>query len=173
MKIVAKPSGTTFKLVYIFNKKQVYMRNLTNVRRWNGPIPSEPPSDGAPETSITDLEVGQFVLARDSSDAKVTYLARIVGITSLGMTLHCWGTRGKNPRTAAFYPVYVQSNGDTVFREKQNGVTAEPWTWDVKHEGIEDLVVVQDVHITSSSGFAAKSLHAFRAVRPRMSLHRF
>ena len=68
LKIVGKPSETTFKLASHFNSKKILHRHISNIRRWNGPIPNKNKSTIQIDQEIlqlaTDVEVGDFILAR-------------------------------------------------------------------------------------------------------------
>ena len=41
LNIVEKPSDTTFKLASQFNSKKNFRRHISNMSRWNGPIPDK------------------------------------------------------------------------------------------------------------------------------------
>ena len=66
-------------------------------------------------------------------------LAEVNEITEDTLTLACYGTRGKSPKTAKFYQVYTHGT-DVYLGKHPKKVAAKRWTWEIKIQDINELI---------------------------------
>ena len=84
------------------------MRHLINVRRWLGPLPNPlTVSVDAMMPLTSDIEEGQFVFARDTSESKTLYLCCVTSADDVSIGLHAWGSTSKNHFDTAYRPVMI------------------------------------------------------------------
>ena len=127
LEIIEKPSATTLELRCYFNPARTYMRHISNVRRWVGPLPpKEATSLGVPPPMTADVEVGDFLFYRDADGASTFYLVKVVAITDEAFTVHCWGSSSANAATAAYKPIYVGHSGAVFVGKPPNRVVSRP-----------------------------------------------
>ena len=83
-----KLSKTTFKLASHFNSKKFFHRHISNISRWNGPIPDKNKStiqiDQGISQLATDVEASDFILAREDEDTNIVDLGKL----QKGMKIH-------------------------------------------------------------------------------------
>ena len=109
------------------------------MRLWVGPVPDSRPGNVADVEMCTDIEVGDLVLARDTPAATEVDLAEVKSIIENEVTLACFGTRGKNVRTAKVYPVFTHKS-DVYLGKVPSKVKANRWTWKIKNEDIGEFI---------------------------------
>ena len=173
MRVVARPSASKFVLEYVYDSKMRYERNISNVRRWVGPIPATPQETGKPVPVAGDIEVGDFLLVRDDSAAVVLYLVAVAAIADVTIRVNCWGTRGATPLNGAFSPVRIDTKGRTLLHAPTAREKAAPWSWEFDFEDIPDLVVLDKLKLTGGSKLSAASKKRISALAPKFKLHRF
>ena len=137
LKIVAKPSETTFKLASHFNPKKFFHRHISNIRRWNGPIPDKNKSVVQVDHKIpqlaTDVEVGNFILAREDEDTTTVDLGKITKTDDNSFEVTCYGRSSANMLTCKYLPVWTyknKANRDCVMlkSKKPRFKGTSPWT---------------------------------------------
>ena len=102
MRITSKLSKTQFVLENHFKPGRTYKRNISNLRRWVGPIPDADSrvAQEATDEGMADIEVGDFVMARDNVPTTKVDSAEVAAITDQGIELLCYGTRNGQPSAA-------------------------------------------------------------------------
>ena len=127
LEIVEKPSPTTFKLRCYFTPSRTYMRHITNVRRWVGPLPPKEATNlGVPPPMTADVEEGDFVFYKDTADSAEFYLAKVLAITDEFFTVHCWGSSSNNAATATYKPIFVGHSGAVFVGKPPSHVISRP-----------------------------------------------
>ena len=77
LRIVEKPSNTTFKLD---RDGKIFRRNIANIRRWNGPLPQAGTQQMTTGDMEADIKAGEMVIARENSDVKVLDVAKVIDV---------------------------------------------------------------------------------------------
>ena len=174
MLIEEKMSNTCFRLSDHCKPNATYERNLTNMRPWVGPIPTAPPDPNAQgvEQSIGDIEVGDLVLARDSSTSRELDLAEVSSITDDCVTLACYGTRSASLAKAKFHEVYTKGE-DIYLGKPSKRIEATRWTWMIQHEDVADLIPAHGLTLNRDGRLSKKSRILIAAIKPTPSLRTF
>ena len=120
----------------------------------------------------TDIGVGDLILARDTPAATEVDLAEVKSIIQNEVTLACFGTRGKNARTAKIYPVFTHKS-DVYLGKVPPKVKASRWTWKINTEDTGELIAAQGLELSKSGCMTAASLEIFNAVKPAAVLRKF
>ena len=63
-----------------------------NIRRWLGHFSEIDTNDEFTLPFASDIEVGKFLIIRDSGISKVTYLAMVTEVIYTQFTVECWGS---------------------------------------------------------------------------------
>ena len=173
MEITEKLSPTRFLLRFKYDHKQTYERNIVNIRKWVGLFPVNPPSV-MHETMdvVTDIDVGDIVLARDQASSTQVDLARVKALTDSKMTLEVFGTRSKVAKKAKFYPVFTHGT-DVYLGKYPRHIKAKRWTWQIKTEDIRDLVPAHGLELQKNNKLSTASLAKLKNIRPRAVLRSF
>jgi transposase-like protein len=165
LKITTKLSNTTMELESYFNPLKTFRRHISNVRSWRGPLPNANPDENLMLPFVSDVEVGEFVLVRDSPTARVVYLARVSAVNDLLIDLSAWGSPHKSQATSKFRPVMIidpspiappprkkkkgkkrLKSGDPT-TQPPRGVACSPWTWQLPAGAVGDLIIARDLHV--------------------------
>ena len=177
--ITEKPSNTTFKLESHFTKGKVFFRNLSNVRRWNGPIPSESdrPTVDDDDDLTKDIEAGEIIIAREDTDKKILDVAKIVSIDDSTVQVHCYGTMAKNPLTAKYTPVLTHTDKrkrhHVILWKPRKNQKCTPWTWHIKHADFDDLVLARAITLKKDGSFSASAKRKINALSDGFRIKRF
>ena len=182
LKIVAKPSETTFKLASHFNPKKIFHRHISNIRRWNGPIPDKNKStihidQGIPQLA-TDVEVGDFILAREDEDTTTVDLGKITKTDDNSFEVTCYGRSSANMLTCKYLPVWTYKNKakqDCVMlkKTKPRFKGTSPWTWTILAKDFATLAVVRGIELNSQGFLNSNSKQLVRGMSKRFHLKRF
>ena len=173
MEITEKLSPTRFLLRFKYDHKQTYERNIVNIRKWVGSFPVNPPSVmHEAENVVTDIDVGDIVLARDQASSTRVDLACVKALTDSKMTLEVFGTRSKVAKKAKFYPVFTHGT-DVYLGKYPRHIKAKRWTWQIKTEDIRDLVPAHGLELQKNNKLSTASLAKLKNIRPRAVLRSF
>ena len=134
---------------------------MVNIRRWVGPVPQSGPVD---MSSTSDIEVGELVLARDDSKSTKLDLAKVISITDETVTIACYGTRGKNPKTAKFYAVYTEGS-DVFLGKPSRKKNAKPWTWKIQIEDLDDLIPARGLTLSKTGRLNKPSIKVLKSIK--------
>jgi hypothetical protein len=170
--IIVKPSDRRFVLADKYEPSRTYERHIVNVQQWVGPVPESRLGNVADVEMCTDIEVSDLILACDTPTATEVELAEVKSIIENEVTLACFGTRGKNARTAKCYPVFTHKF-DVYLGKVPSKVKASRWTWKINTEDIGELIAAQGLELSKNGCMTAASLKIFNAVKPAAVLHRF
>ena len=121
-------------------------------------IPTAPPDPNAQgvEQSIGDIEVGDLVLARDSSTSRELDLAEVSSITDDCVTLACYGTRSASLAKAKFHEVYTKGE-DIYLGKPSKRIEAMCRTWVIQHEDVADLIPAHGLTLNRDGRLSKKS----------------
>ena len=169
MRITDKISGTQFLLAYEYDEAKTYERHLVNIRRWVGPVPQSGPVDNS---STSDIEVGELVLARDNSKSTKLDLARVISITDETVTTACYGTRTGNPKTAKFHAVYTEGS-DVFLGKPSRNKNAKPWTWKIQIEDLDDLIPARGLTLLKTGRLNKPSIKVLKSIKPKSQIRKF
>ena len=173
LRIDERPSGTTMVLSCYFNPKNKFRRNITNVRRWNGPLPSKDAVNmAAPPCTFHDIEEGDFMFVREDNLAKKMDLTCVDEIDNENITVRCFGTTGKSPASAVFTPVWIMKDGLPQLTKPRKNVKATPWTWTIKTEDFKELVVSTECGLRATGKLTSAAIRTLSKAKP-MKLRRF
>ena len=100
-------------------------------------------------------------------------LARVTDSTDLGLTVHCYGSRSKDVKTAVFHPIYIDTDGGVLLGEPGRGHAAQPWTWDVAADDYRKLIAVDGLSLTRGKKLNAASKRRVDAAECRIRLRAF
>ena len=121
----------------------------------------------------TDIEVGEMVLARESTDTKILDVAEIINVDDSAVQVHCYGTTSKKQLTAKYTPVLTHTDSKKrhhiiLWKPRKNQI-CKKWTWKIRHDDFADLVLKRNVKLDKKNKFDAKtrakikvSPHGFR-----------
>ena len=176
MRIVEHPSASKFVLVDHFDSTRRFERNISNIRAWRGPLPATRPSGTA--SAVTGLNederaIGSFLLAHESEETAEVVLACVTDSTDLGLTVHCYGSRSKDVKTAVFHPIYIDTDGGVLLGKPGRGRVAQPWTWDVAADDYRELIAVDGLFLTRGKKLNAASKRRVDAAEYRVRLRAF
>ena len=157
----------------------IYERSITNIRAWRSgnkttakavtkSKPSNQTSDKTPA-----FRAGEMVLAREEEDAVELDVCKITSVTDTNMTLHCWGTTGRQQAKAKFTPVFINKLGETLLHKPRGRSKATPFVWEISAEDTSALIPVRGVRVQKNGCLTSETLKALSLVRPPSSLHRF
>ena len=99
---------------------------------------------------VSDVEVGEFVLIRDSPTASVVYLARVDAVDDLTIDVSAWGSHYKNQTKKEFKPVMILDENESPTTRPSSGAACSPWTWQLPADALSDLVIARDIGILPS-----------------------
>jgi hypothetical protein len=172
MRIIAI-EGTRFYLECEYDSKVKFERHLTNIRKWNGPVvPAEDhvAADAAPYQPLGDVEVGQFIFAKDKSTSDEVRLAKVTKITEDKMTVEIWGTRGRSLKTAVFKPVYTNKSDVFLHKPKPSSKT-RPWTFMLRLGDFEELVILYGFEVLKSGRLTAATVRVVQQLTQSVHHH--
>ena len=167
---ITKIEGTKYSMEYKYNTSQMYERHLCNIRKWNGPIPGTAPVTAAPDEMAGDIEVGTFLIACDKEGDTVLDLGKIIKIQESEVTIHCYGTRGKNVKTAKFRPMFA-SKTNVSFGKALKGMV--PYTWKIDTEDFNELVPSCGIKLTKNGNLNSHSIKIFKGLRPKRTMRTY
>ena len=83
LKIIERPTPTTFVLSDYFDEKRRFRRHISNVRRWVGPLPSKTDKKNGipPPVGTEDITTNSFIVVTDTPDDNDMFLWAIVRST--------------------------------------------------------------------------------------------
>jgi hypothetical protein len=164
--IVARPSVTTYKLEDRLGKK--YMRHLANIRPWRGPMPDVMQDFNliAPLSSVDVLHEDEYILACERVGDDVYHLLKVKEVMDQDITAQVYGTTGKKLSTAKFTPVYTRGD-DVILRRYSQVRGAQPWTWTLLLEDIDELILAQGIILSKHGKLNADSRRIIQQLRPR------
>ena len=114
-----------------------------------------------------DIEVGTLLIACDKEGDTVLDLGKIIKIQESEVTIHCYGTRGKNVKTTKFRPMFA-SKTNVSFGKALKGMV--PYTWKIDTEDFKELVPSCGIKLTKNGNMNAKSIKIFKGLRPKMTM---
>ena len=182
LKIIERPSKTTFVLSDYFDEKRLYRRHISNVRRWLGPLPSKTDKTHGitPPVGTEDINVDGFIITIDEPDDDDMFLCKVMSIDDSQITVWGYGSCSKNQLKASFKPVYTSTKlktGQEAIhigkpRKLKTHSAPTPWTWTIATAEIADLVKATDIVVSKAGKFNKKTRALIKALKPCM-LHRF
>ena len=147
-----------------------------NIRKWRGPMPLANTDQSLLVPFVSDVEVGEFCIIRDSPSAKELYLARVTAVDDLTVNVACWGSIYKSQINAKFAPVVIMEETDLPTTKPQAGKASSPWTWGCRADLIEEMFLVRDLVMLPSGKFdvdSRKKLRALLRQHPTLKLRQF
>ena len=121
---------------------------------------------------MADIEIGDFVMARDNVTTTKVDFAEVTAITNQGIELSCYGTRSTKPSKAKFHKVFTK--GAVVYLGKPRQVkNATRWTWQVELGDIDELIPLTGLELTKAGKLSSNSIRRLLAVKPSLKLRTF
>ena len=167
LQISKRLSNTTFELKSYFNPSKSFRRHLMNIRKWRGPMPSANTDQSLLVPFVSDVEVGEFCIIRDSPTATTLYLARVTAVDDLTVNVACWGCTYKSQISAKFAPVVIMEESDLPTTKPQAGKASSPWTWGCRADLMEEMFLVRDLVMLPSGKIDVASRKKLRALLRR------
>ena len=170
-----KPSGTAYKLD---RGGKTFRRNIANIRRWNGPLPLAGTQPAPTDDMEADIEAGEMVIARENSDTKVLDIAEVIEVDDIAVTIHCYGTTGKNQLTAKYTPVLTHTSKKTgrhsiiLWKPRSNQV-CKKWTWKICHADFDDLILARKMTLCKNGALSSQSKAKIKALPHGYRIKRF
>ena len=171
--INTKLSNTTFELNSYFNTSKTFRRHISNIRRWRGPLPVTNTDENLMLPFVSDVEVGEFVLIRDSPTASVVYLARVDAVDDLTIDVSAWGSHYKNQTKKEFKPVMILDENESPTTRPSSGAACSPWTWQLPADALSDLVIARDIGILPSGKLDTAARKILRALPDPLKMRQF
>ena len=182
LKIIERPSKTTFVLSDYFDEKRLYRRHISNVRRWLGPLPSKTDKTHgiAPPVGTEDIDVDGFIITIDEPEDKDMFLSKVMSIDDSQITVWGYGSCLKDQLKAKFKPVYTSTKlktGQEAIhigkpRKLKTHSAPTPWTWTIATAETAELVKATDIVVSRAGKFDKKTRGLIKALKP-CKLHRF
>ena len=176
LQISKRLSNTTFELKSYFNPSKSFRRHLMNIRKWRGPLPLANTDQSLLVPFVSDVEVGEFCIIRDSPTSTTLYLARVTAVDDLTVNVACWGSIYKSQINAKFAPVVIMEETDLPTTKPQAGKASSPWTWGCRADLIEEMFLVRDLVMLPSGKFdvaSRKKLRALLSLSPTLRMRQF
>ena len=92
-------------------------------------------------------------------------MAEAKEITENEITLTCFGTCGKNARTAKFYEVFTHES-DVYLGKYPSNIDTSRWTWKINTDDISELIPAKGLELSKNRSMSAESLKKFKAIKP-------
>ena len=92
-------------------------------------------------------KIGEMVIAAEADDSIECDVCKVTHVTDAAVTLHCWVTQGKNPKTATYKPVFIDKHGNVLLHKPRKSDRAEPFTWEIRTEDISTLLKVRGARV--------------------------
>ena len=182
LKIIERPSETTFVLSDYFDEKRHYRRHVSNVRRWIGPLPSKTDKTHgiAPPVGTEDINVDGFIITIDEPGDDEMFLCKVMSIDDSQITVWGYGSCSKNQLKASFKPVYTSTKlktGQEAIhigkpRKLKTHSAPTPWTWTIATAETADLVKATNIVVSKAGKFNKKTKALIKALKP-CKLHCF
>ena len=154
-------SNTTFEMISFFNKKRVFRRHVSNIRRWRGPLPATNEDDSNILPFASDTEVGEFAFIHDADfdtdSSMMLHLVQISTIDDQTVVVAVWGTTSKNPATGVYRPVQILERSRLPTTKPRRNQRFSPWTWQLPLTDIDDRLVLRQVDITQAGKLTAET----------------
>ena len=135
-----------------------------NIRKWRGPMPAANTDQSLLVPFVSDVEVGEFCIIRDSPSAKELYLARVTAVDDLTVNVACWGCTYKSQVKCKFKPVVIMEESDLPTTNPQAGKAHSPWTWGCRADLIEEMFLVRDLIMLPSGKMNVETRKRVRAL---------
>ena len=150
-----------------YYSKKKYSRNISNIRRWRGPLPSGPPRASPPgthEVVMDELMDGDLLAVTE--DEEKDRLGMITSIVNDTLTLTMYGTTNPNINGARFFPVYQLPSGQIhCNKRKPRDKQAIQWTWEVCTSE-EQMIKAVGLTLNKHGQPNATSLRALKRLAP-------
>lgn len=114
-----------------------------------------------------------MVIAAEADDSIECDVCKVTHVTDAAVTLHCWGTQGKNPKTATYKPVFIDKHGNVLLHKPRKSDRAEPFTWEIRTEDISTLLKVRGARVLKNGRLSKQSIDALKQADPRFTIHRY
>ena len=175
LRIVDKPTPSTFVLEDRTPAKKRYRRHISNLRRWIGPLPDvTAPQDQPVPIGQEDIEVGDFIATAWDDASTDVAIAKVTDVDDSEIRVWCWGSTAKNQMKARFKPVYTsidKNKRETVHLGKPR-VAAMPFTWGVPLKDVTEDVRATALTMQANGALTATAQKKMRAIQGAR-IHRF
>ena len=176
LKIIERPTPTTFVLSDYFDEKRRFRRHISNVRRWVGPLPSKTDKKNGipPPVGTEDITTNSFIVVTDTPDDNDMFLCKVNSIDDSKINVWGYGSSSKNQLSATFKPIFTskhKSTGKEAIhlskpRKSKTHTAPTPWTWTIATADI-DLVHATAVGISAAGKLNKASKKAIKNLKPR------
>jgi len=175
MRIISKKSKTQF--VVESKTGEIYERSITNIRAWRSGSKTTAQAKAAAPTEepnpLPTFRAGEMVLAREEENANELDVCKITNVTNENVTLHCWGTTGRQQAKAKYTPVFINKMGETLLHKPRGRTKVTPFVWEISAEDTAALIPVRGVRLQKNGCLTSESMKALALVKPPSKLHRF
>ena len=121
----------------------------------------------------SDVEPGEFMFARDASDANLLYLVRVTSMDDTTMHVHTWGCTSKNVITSKYHPVGILTSNNLPMTRPCAKQVSRPWAWQIPLTAVDNLVIVHSVVVLPSGALDTSSHQRLKALPRSFSVRNF
>jgi transposase InsO family protein len=174
--ITAKISNTGFTMKHSATGR-VYERTLANMAPWHDgseliEVPMVPkaqspraaPTHAIPAASTAGFAIGDLIAVKCNQFADRYWLQRVINVNDREIVGHIYGSFGRAPHLAKFFPVYVDARTDVKMTRPPPGQTkvSTRWTDVITAAIIPRAVIARGLQLNKSGSLSAASQRLLR-----------